>query len=220
MEYSYVKVLGVYRRTNFIQLYLDRPLGYPIVPVSLYDIHHNNNSIIAPISNGNNIKCLRFIIPKNKNTYWINKLTERDLVKVSKAPVISNTFTPKTNDILLAFGNGIANFTSYFTNDNECILPSMLYYENKCINDMFELPLINTVMNNKFKLFITGKVSNDQMSVVKNNDNLNKILKFNSSINYLTVPPDSKLYVSGATKHTLNVLTKKNIPYTILPVNA
>ncbi len=219
MEYSYVRVLGVYRRENYIQLYLDRPNGFPIVPISLYELQYDDKSIILPIANGNNIKCLRFIIPRNKKTFWVDKLTERDMIKISKSPMISiGNFTPTDKDIFLAYGEGISHFTTYFSNP-DYIVPNKLFYEVKHLTDCFELPLIGAVMKDNYKVYISGNILSFQAKAIKSNESLNKFVKLGAVINSLSVPTGSVVYVSGATKRTLNRLATKGISYIVLPTS-
>lgn len=209
----YVKVCSVVRRDDYTMLYLDRPNGYTITPLSLYEIKHNDNNIIVPIANGNNVRALKFIIPKKRDTYWLNKLTERDIIQVGAEPVLSSSFTPTEQDTFLCYGNGVSHFLSYFTNPG-FIIPNKLVMETSSINDCFEFPLLHGLMKQNLQINITGKISKAQQDAIRNSKNLSEIVKFAPAIH--TLDPAGHLYVSGAAQYILTTLKARNVAYTSL----
>lgn len=217
MKHLYAKVYSVVRRENSIMLYLDRPLGYTITPLSLYEISHENNSCIAPIANGNTVRAMKFLVKKNKPNYWIHKLTERDTIKINPVPIYTfKEFAPTEQDVFYSVNQGLAPFLSYFTQP-EYVIPSKFMMQVKSLDDCYELPLLSKIFQTDLQIYIEGKVPLTQKELIKSDKNLSKIIKFGEAINHL--PRDRKVYVSTEYRSILNELQNMQINYTNIPIN-
>ena len=216
MKHLYAKVFSVVRKDNSIMLYLDRPLGYTITPMSLYELSFQDKTCIAPIANGNTVKAMKFLIKKNKPNYWINKLTERDILKINPVPVYTfKDFTPSEQDVFFSVNQGVAPFISYFT-EPEYITPAKFIMQIDSLNDCFELPLLSKIFQNNLQIYVAGKSSASQRQIVKSDKNLSNIIKFDKAINH--IPTDSKVYVSTEYRSILDQLSNLKINYTNIPI--
>lgn len=219
MRPLYCRVHSVVQRDNVIMLYLERPVGYLIQPMSLFSLTDpDENTITAPICNGNNIKAMRFIIPKNRKTYWATKLTSRDTMKVSREPILTfNHFDPTPHDVFVCKAMGLGSFTSYFTN-GDYIAPAKFIYEVDSINDCFELALLQNVMGNNLNIYIAKKSKDDrQRQIIQSDERLKRIFKFYPFIKDLNT--NDNVYISGLSSKTLTQLAAKGITYTNIPVS-
>lgn len=217
MKHLYAKVYSVVRRENSIMLYLDRPLGYTVTPLSLYEISHENNSCIVPIANGNTVRAMKFLVKKNKPNYWIHKLTERDTIKINPVPIYTfKDFAPTEQDVFYSVNQGLAPFLSYFTQP-EYVVPSKFMMQVKSLDDCYELPLLSKIFQTDLQIYIEGKVPLTQKELIKSDKNLSKIIKFGEALNHL--PRDRKIYVSTEYRSILNELQSMQINYTNILIN-
>jgi hypothetical protein len=217
MKSLYCKVCSVVRRDNSIMLYLDRPLGYTITPMSLYELYFDEHKTVAPIANGNTVRALKFLIPKNRDNYWVTKLTERDIVKVNSTPVTSFTqFAPTSCDVFYSVNQGVANFISYFT-EPEYVVPNKFIMEVQSLNDCYELPLFINVMQQNFIIYIHGKVNATQREIIKSDEKLKHLIKFGSGAKEIS--KDQRVFVSTNYKSVLEELSRKTNNYTNIPIS-
>lgn len=217
MKPLYTKVYSVVRRDNSIMLYLDRPLGYTISPMSLYEIFFEDHKLIAPIANGNMVKAIKLLIPKNRDTYWVSKLTERNMLRINSIPVATfSHFAPTQSDIFYGVNQGLATFSSYFTNP-DYIIPSKQILQVQSLNDCYELPVFSKLMKDNLRIYITGNISSSQKQIIKSDENFKKIIKFGNCMHELST--NHHVYVSTNDEKILKNLQNHKITYTNIPVS-
>lgn len=216
MKYVYSRTFSVVIKENFVFLYVERPLGFTITPLSLYKIKFDDMEIISPICNGNPVKALRFIVEKNKSNFWVTKLSSKDVIKISAAPVASYIEHKITSqDILICQNKGIGHVLSYLTDERE--LPAEIHIEMPNLADFFDIPLFVQTMKSKVFFYINGKVSQIQKQMLKQSK-INRQVIFGSLKKKLPdFTGDRKAILMVEDSATLSSLRRLNIPYVFVP---
>lgn len=215
MKELYARVHSVIIKENYVILYLERPVGYTITSLSLYRLSSEGNQVIAPITNGNTINALRFIVPKNKDNFWVTKLKTVNTLKVMQVATSSDIKITK-NDIIICQGVGIGHILSYLTDAPENI-PQSLFIEMPTISDFIELPFLNEIMKHKLKLYVSDKIPQMQRDLIKKSK-LNRQIIFGSLVKKMPVPvTQGRLILMLEHASTLLNLRRINLPHVYIP---
>lgn len=218
MSFLMTKISSIVRRENSIMLYLNRPLGYTISPMSLYEVMYEDKKLAAPVANGNTVKAFKLIIKKNKQNYWVNNLNERCVLKINSVPLTRPVdFNPTEQSVFFGVNHGLATFLSYFT-EPEFVIPKRFILQVQSLNDCYDTHILfNLFQEDNIRIYITGKVSKTERGYIESNEKFKKIIKFGSAVKDLN--SEDHVYISTDDRFILKQMQENNISYTNIPAS-